>query len=171
MILSREVVVGILLALLIAGTVGGINYWKKYQEERLDELSALVYEFEKGRLSKEEVWKEVVGTPLEPYFLLISSGDLSEVLGSLRDKDMSSLFKEKYAHQTYKSGDASKALNLLEGIGKESFNYPSALLLRAVIYEETEKIDEAKNIYRELLRNFEGTYFGRIAYGFLLSSE
>ncbi len=172
MIISKDILIGIVLALLIAGAVGGFNYWKGYQEKKLDEIAALVYLYEKGDLKEEEVRDKVKGTPYYVYFLSLTSDNPSEIIKHLGDEELRKLFLEKEAFNLYRKKKYAKALEKLQTVDKGSFNYPSALLLKAFIYEAQNRKKEAKSIYEELIKDFGKTYFGRIAYGrFLLLKE
>ncbi len=168
MILSREILAGILLALLIASIVGGFSYWKRLQREKMEELATLVYRYELGEVKREEVEKKLRGTPLYAYFLLISGSDVEKALPQIKEEQLRSLLEERRAYELYAGGKADEALRILERIDKERFNYPSALLLKAFALEKKGDRKSAKEIYRELTKEFGGTYFGRVAYGFLL---
>ena len=167
MIFSREVLIGIALALLIAGAVGGFNYWKEYRNKKLDQVATLVYLYEKGEISREEVEERVKDTPYYVYFLAVSGGDPSKVANLLADEDLKSLYLEKSAYQLYELNKKREALSKLNSIHQDSFNYPSLLLLKAQIYEE-EKPHEAIEIYKKLQELYPGSYFARISRARLL---
>ncbi|WP_457601438.1 hypothetical protein [Hydrogenivirga sp.] len=168
MILNRDILIGIVLALLIATAVGGFNYWKKYKERKLDEVAELVYLYEKGELKREEVEDRVRGTPYYAYFLALTGASPSEVLKHIHDEDLSKLFKEKEAFLLYEGKKYKEALSKLATIKKEDFNYPSALLLRSFSHEELEEKDRAVALYEEIIENYKGSYFARIALARLL---
>ncbi len=169
MILSRDVLVGVLIALFIAGGVGGFNYWKKYREKKLDEVATLVYLYEKGELDREQVEERIKGSPYYPYFLALVGEKPSEIARFLKDGDLRSLFLEKEAYLLYSKKKYRDSIALLERVKKEYFNYPSALLLRAFNFEATGENEKALKIYEELSRYYGETYFGRIAIGRMLS--
>ena len=169
MIINRDVLIGILFALLLAALVGGFNYWKRYQEKRMDELASLIYLYERGKLSKEDLERKLKGTPLYPYFLIISGDDPSKAIPYVDDEQLGSLLRERKAYTLYKEKNYTDALNSLESIDKEKFNYPSALLLKAFTLQAKGDVKGAKEIYNQLSKDYKDTYFGRIAYGFLLS--
>ncbi|RLJ69914.1 putative negative regulator of RcsB-dependent stress response [Hydrogenivirga caldilitoris] len=171
MILNRDLLIGILLALLVAGAVGGFNYWKKYEEKRLDRLAEMVYLYEKGELKREEVEQKVKGTPYYPYFLAITSGETSQMLDSVEDPDVKKLFIEKASFLLYSKKKYEEALGKLSHIGKEDFNYPSATLLRAFIYEAKGDKEGALKLYKELIKDYPDTYFARISRAQLYSLE
>ena len=163
MIFSRDILVGIAVALLIALGVGGFNYWKRYQEERLDRVAELVYLYEKGKLRKEEVEPKVKGTPLYPYFLSLTGASPSDIVAHLKDEDLKKLFSEKEAFAYYVQKKYDRALNKLSLIGKGDFNYPSALLLKAFVYEDKGEKKEALSLYGDIIKSYAGSYFARIA--------
>ncbi len=169
MILSREILAGILLVLFIASLVGGFSYWRKHQREKMEELTTLVYRYELGEIKRNEVEKKVKGTPIYAYFLLISGSDVEKALSHTKEEQVRSLLEERKAYELYSEGRTEEALKILEKVGKDKFNYPSALLLKAFSLEKSGDRKSAKEIYRELTKEFGGTYFGRVAYGFLLT--
>lgn len=171
MILSREILIGILAVILLATAVGGLNYWGKYKEEKLNEVATLVYLYEKGELKAQEVEPQVKSTPFYPYLLAASGKSASQVAKHLEDKDLKSLFLEKEAYELYEEKKYEEALSKLKAIKEESFNYPSSLMLKAFIYEVQGKEEEAKKTYSILRDKYAGSYFSRIAYARLLSLE
>ncbi len=171
MILTKEILIGILVALFLASAVGGYNYWKEYQEKKLDEVATLVYLYEKGDLKKEEVELKVKGTPYYPYFLAVSGGKAQEVLKNLKDENLKKLYLEKTAFELYKEGKKEDSLNKLNSITEKDFNYPSALLLKAQINDLSGKTKEAKKLYEEIVEKYSNTYFARIATARLLELQ
>ncbi len=169
MIFSRDILVGLLIALLIASAVGGFNYWRKYQERKLDEIAEVVYLYEKGDLPREEALAKVKNTPYMLYFLVLTQDDPEEIARLLQDTELKKLFLEKSAYRIYKSGDPSTALQRLNTVSKEDFSYPSAMLLKAIVHESTGDLESARGIYSELSNSYGDTYFGRVAYARLLS--
>jgi len=169
MIFSRDILIGILIALLIAAGVGGINYWKKYKEKKLDELASVLYLYERGKISKERAEEKLKGTELYTYFLALTGREASEIVNLLKDKDLRSLYLEREAFTLYSKKDYDRSLSFLEKVDKERFNYPSALLLKAFDLEAKGDREGAKDIYRTLEKEYPETYFGRIASAFLLS--
>lgn len=168
MIFSRDVLIGVLLALLIAAGVGGINYWKKYKEKKLDELASVLYLYESGKVSKEEAEKKLKGTELYPYFLALGGGSASEIANLLKDKDLKSLYLEREAFTLYSKKEYDRSLSILEKVDKEHFNYPSALLLKAFDLEGKGDRKSALEVYKTLQKDYPETYFGKIASAFLL---
>ena len=171
MIINRDILIGILIALLLATLVGGFNYWKRYQKRKVDELASLIYLYEQGRVEVSELEGKLRGTPLYPYFLIVSGQDPSKAVPYVEDEQMGSLLRERKAYSLYVERKYKKALDLLKGIDEDKFNYPSALLLKAFTLEVEGNEGEAKEIYRRLQRDYKDTYFGKLAYGFLLSLQ
>ena len=167
MILSREILAGILLVFFIASLVGGFSYWRKHQREKMEELTTLVYRYELGEIKRDEVEKKVKGTPIYAYFLIVS-GETEKALPLVKDNQLRGFLEERKAYRLYTNGEVQEAVKILDNIGKDKFNYPSALLLKAFSLEKRGDRKSAKEIYRELTKEFGGTYFGRVAYGFLL---
>ena len=163
MILNRDILIGIAIAVLIATAVGGFNYWKKYQEKKLDEVAELVYLYEKGELKREDVEQKIKGTPYYAYFLAITGAEPSEVVKHLEDDDLRKLFVEKDAFGVYSEKKYEEALKELSQINEEDFNYPSALMLRAFVYEDRGEKKQALSLYEELVKDYPNSYFARIA--------
>lgn len=168
MILNKDVIVGILALALLMSAVGGWNWWEKRRAENLNNLAELVYRFEEGELTKEDVERKVKDSSLEPYFLAVSSGRAGDVAKKLGGGELASLFLEKEAYVLWKEGKGEKALSLLKGISKDRFNYPSTLLLKATLYKALGDRERALALYRELVGGFRDTYFGQVAYALLL---
>jgi len=171
MIFSRDLLLVIAFALLIAFGIGGFNYWQKYRERKLDEVAAVVYLYEKGTISKEEMLRKVKDTPFAPYALLITDGSPKEIAKHLKDEDMRKLFLEKNAFELYSAGSQETALGIVDAINRKDFNYPSALLLKAIIHESLGETETARKLYEELYSSYGDLYFGRIAYARLLLLE
>jgi predicted negative regulator of RcsB-dependent stress response len=163
MIWSREVLLGILIAFLISGLVGGYTYYRSYQEKRLDELAGLVYLHQKGELGEEEVLEKVKGTPIEAYLILSKGKFDPRVIDLVEDEDFKKLLIERHAYELYKEGKKELALKELEKINEDDFNYPSALLLKGLIYKSMGQKEKAMSLFGELASKFEGTYFGSVA--------
>ena len=168
MIFSKDILIGVILALLIAGAVGGFNYWQELKEKRLDEVASLVYLYEKGRLKAEEVEPKVKGTPYYPYFLAIKGEKPSLVRKFIEDEEVKKLFLEKEAYTLYEGKKYEESLKKLSSITEKDFNHPSAILLRAFIEESKGNVDKARELYEGLRAKFGNTYFSNIAYGRLL---
>ena len=171
MILSREVLLGVLFTFFIASVVGGLSYWKKYQERKMDELASLVYLYEQGKVSRAELEERLKGTPLYTYFLVVSGEDPSKAIPNVEDEQIRSFLREREAFRLYTERKYGEALSLLREVDEDKFNYPSALLLKAFTLQAKGDEKEATEIYRRLSKEYKGTYFGRIAYGFLLSTR
>ncbi len=171
MILSRGILAGILLVLLVAAAVGGFNYWKRYEEEKLDRLAALVYDYERGKVKGEDIEERLKDSPLYPYFLALTSKDPDAVFVYLKDEDIAPLFREKRTYLLYRKGKPAQALKEIGSVKKGDFNYPSSLLLKGIIHEALGEKEEAAKTYREIIEGYGGTYFGRMAEALLLSSR
>ncbi len=171
MILNRDILILISIALLIALVAGGVNYWKRYQEERLNQLAEIVYAYEKEKISPEEALEKVKDTPYAVYISLDLGKDFGDALTSIKEADLKKLLLERKAYELYKKGKPKEALKKLDKINKKDFNYPSALLLKAFIYEDLGYTDKARLIYNELFSDYGETYFGKVAYARLLELE
>jgi predicted negative regulator of RcsB-dependent stress response len=168
MIWSREILAGILLVLLIASAVGGLNYYKNYKAKKLEEVAYRVYLFELGKVGEEEILKAVKGTPYEAYVRALKGEEVADLI---EDEDIKKLFLEARAYRLYREGKLQEALRTLGEITEEDFNYPSAQLLKALILEKMGELKEARAIYVSLSAEMRGTYIGRVAYARFLSLE
>ena len=168
MIWSKEILIGILIVLLVASAVGGFNYYKGYRYKKLDEVAYKVYLFEAGKLEEDEVINIVKGTPYEVYLLALKGEDVAD---RVEDEDVRKIYLEARAYRLFKEGRPEEALKLIERIGREDFNYPSAQLLKGIILEKLGRIKEARSVYVKVSAEFRNTYFGRVAYARLLAIE
>ena len=162
--LPREVLLGILGALLLSVVVGSFHYYSQYKEQKLMEMSSVYTEYREGKLSKEEALKKLRGTVYE-LILRAGEGDIDETLA--KDEDLRSLALEKKAYMLYEKGKKEEALSLLESIDKDSFNHISSELLRAFILEERNP-EKSQEIYQEIAKRKELPYLSFIALGRLL---
>ena len=170
--INRDILIGIALALLLAGAVGGFNYYLKYKERKLDEVAKAVYLYERGDLKKEEVEKIVKGTPHYAYFLAVSGAPAQEVLKAVKTEEMTSLLKERYASELYDDGKLDESLKELSSIDKEDFNYPSASLVKSFAHAKKGDKKTATSLYNEIVSSdYKGTYFWKVAYAFLLKER
>ncbi len=173
MIFSREILIGILIALFIAGIIGGIDYYGRYKERKLNEVAELIFLYERGELKKEEVIDKVKDTPLYAYFLIISGAEPLEIVKNLKEEELKKLFIEKEAFKLYSSGQYDISLKRVSEIDEKNFNYPSSLLLKAFLLEEKGDIEGAKKVYQDIITRFPNTYFETVAKArlFMISRE
>ncbi len=170
--INRDILIGVALALLLAGAVGGFNYYLKYKERQLDKVAEAVYLYEQGKLKKEEVEKIVKGTSHYAYFLAVSDAPAREVLKAVKTEEMALLIRERYASELYESGKADKSLKEISSIKKEDFNYPSASLVKAFAHAKKGDKKTATSILNEIVSSdYKGTYFWKVAYAFLLKER
>jgi predicted Zn-dependent protease len=59
-------------------------------------------------------------------------------------------------------------LGVLNSIGKESFNYYSAQLLKAQVLLESNRKEEAKKVLESVLKEAKGTYWSNLAQALLM---
>jgi len=137
----------------------------------LDEIARAVYLYERGLLSREEVAEKVKGSPYTLYFLLLTEEDPRKIAEKAKDPELRKFFLERTAYELYRNGKFGEALKKLENVNKEDFNYPSALLLKAIIYESLGEFGTARELYSTLSASYRDSYFGRVAYARLLSLE
>lgn len=88
---------------------------------------------------------------------------VQDILNSLKDKDLRSIYQERLAYAYFLSGDYKKALDALKGIDERSFNYYSAMILKGMILERVGRREEADKLYAQVLSLAKGTYFGNLA--------
>ncbi|WP_461829096.1 YfgM family protein [Aquifex sp.] len=150
-----------IVALLVLG-VWGYNFYEFRKEEKLKEIAYKVYLYEKGKISYEEALKYAKDTPLYPYLQALK-GNYEDVEKSIKDEELKSLYAERVGAELYQKGKLAEAKKKAESVDKERFNYPSALSLRAFIYEKEGEKDKALGIWATLKKEFSDTYFGRLA--------
>ncbi len=88
---------------------------------------------------------------------------IQDILNSLKDKDLRSIYQERLAYAYFLSGDYKKALEALKGIDERSFNYYSAMILKGLTLERVGRKEEADKLYAQVLSLAKGTYFGNLA--------
>ncbi len=183
--LIRIVLLGVVLFVVVAGFLG----LKRWRDKKLSELSYQEYEIRRAIQSgdykrAEELIKKIQSdeSPYKPLVLsyrlyLEKEGvkvdevqTLQDLISSLKDEDILPLYKERLAYAYYLVGNNQKALELLNEISKDSFNYYSAQILKGMVLEKMGKKDQAKEIYVQVEKSAKGTYFGNLA-GALLMEE
>ncbi len=150
-----------IVSFLVLG-VWGYNFYESRKEEKLKKISYKVYLYEKGKVSYEEALKFAKDSPFYPYLQALK-GNYEEVERSVRDKELSSLYRERVSAELYRNRKFKEALEKVKGVNKDRFNYPSALILQGFIYEKEGKKDKALGIWATLKKEFSDTYFGRVA--------
>ncbi|WP_029551755.1 tetratricopeptide repeat protein [Thermocrinis jamiesonii] len=165
------------IALLLL--VGSFVLYKEWEKRRNQQVSYIEWEIRKylqsGDLDKvkgliEEGLKK--GGAFKPlilsYSLQIDVGKkeseiIQEMISNLRDEELIALYTERLAFAYFKEGQKEKALKVLESIGKERFNHPSAQLLKAQILLDMGKKDEAKSVLNQTIKDSKNTYWSNIA--------
>ncbi len=179
----------IVLVLLL---VGGFLFWKNYTNRKIQEISYKEYEVRKllqaGNYKKAQELIDSAsskGGPLKPLFLsyelyiadqgkgekINTAQVLREILKSLKDKELLSLYRERYAYELFKEGKSQEALRELESIREEDFNYTSALLLKAQILKREGKLEESKSVLKKIEEKSPGTYFANMAQALSLMGD
>lgn len=183
--------VGVPLLALLA-LVGGFLLWRHQQGRQLEELSYKEYEIRKliqaGNYKKAEEIISSASSKESPYRpLFLSYGlylaertkeqkvDLLQTLGQivedLKDPQLKAFYRERYAYELFKKGKHTQALQELEKIKEEDFNYASALLLKAQILEKQGKLQESKAILKKIEQKSSDTYFASVAQALSLRGE
>jgi predicted negative regulator of RcsB-dependent stress response len=165
-IIKLAVGVGVLMAI-----AGGVDYWKEKKYKEQDERAYMVYKLEREVIENPSPKKleELIKVSGGSVYALALASDLGReeyldtLIDKLSDEHLKKLFTEKKAYLLYRAGKNKEALKLLSEIKKEDFNYPSALLLKAIIYEKEGNIKKAKSLYETLLTKYPITYFGKVA--------
>jgi predicted negative regulator of RcsB-dependent stress response len=175
---------GLILAILLI--VGGFLFWDSYRNKKLQELSYKEYEIRKllqaGNYQKAlELIKSFPSKDRNLHALALSyelylslQGQkveekevLKSIIEGIKDKELKSLYRERYAYALFKGGDRQSALKELSQIGEEDFNYPSSLLLKAQILASEGKNKEAREAYEKLLKIAPNSYFANVAQAML----
>ncbi len=151
----------IVISVLVLG-VWGYNFYQSKKEEHLKKLAYKVYLYERGKISYKDVIKYVKGTPFYPYLQALR-GKFGEVLRTLEDEELRSLYIERIGAKLFKEGRLSEAEKKVKEISEERFNYPSALSLLGFIYEKEGKGRDALGLWAALKKKFPNTYFGKLA--------
>ncbi|MFN3976127.1 MAG: tetratricopeptide repeat protein [Aquificaceae bacterium] len=181
--------IGSLIAVVLL-FVGGFLLWDKYKKDKLEKLAYKEYEISKliqgGNYSKamEIIKSDKSAGPFKPLFLsyelyLAESSEekidegrvLNEMLESLKDRDLLSLYRERYAYYLFKQGKLQEALKELEKIGEKDFNYVSALLLKAQILKRQAKNKEAQETLSKVEEKSPNTYFSNMAQAMMLMGK
>ncbi len=170
-------VVGIIL--LIAGALIAWNY---YSEKKRSEYSYKEFELRRAlevgnRERAEQIIKELQDSkdfkPLALSYSIQMEGEdhtrtLKELVDSLKDKDLVSLYTERYAYELYRKGHKEQALKELEKVDSKSFNYTSASVLKAQILMDMGKTDTAKKILEQVSKVSPESYFTNLAKALIL---
>ncbi len=167
---SDIIKLGIAVGLLMA-VAAGVDYWKEKKQKEEDERAYRVYKIEEKVLDNpsEGNIAELLKVSGESVYALALASDLGKIeyldklMDKLEDEQLKKLFIEKKAFLLHKEGKSKEAVKLLSEIKEEDFNYPSSLLLKAVIYEELKDYERAKKLYELLLTKYPITYFGKFA--------
>ncbi|SHK13597.1 tetratricopeptide repeat protein [Thermocrinis minervae] len=133
---------------------------KQLQAEASYKEYALYNALQKQDYQKaKELIKQLEGTPFEPlalsYYVTYKElgGDkikvLEQVEKDVKDPQIKKLYTERLAFELYVSGKKDQALKVLEGVQKDDFNYPSALLLKAQILNDPKLYLEVKNLAKD----------------------
>lgn len=182
-------IVPLVLALFVVmGGFLGLKWWK---DKKLSELSYQEYEIRRAIQSgnykqADELIKKIQmdDSPYKPlvlsYKLYLEKEEgikvdevqiLQDLISSLKDKDIVPLYKERLAYAYYLIGNNQKALELLKGISRSSFNYYSAQILMGIVLENMGRKDQAKEVYSQVEKLAKGTYFGNLASALLMEEK
>jgi hypothetical protein len=155
-------------ALLLLGT-GLFILYKDWEKKRNFEASYLEWEIRRlVQSGEEEKVKKLIeeglkkGGAFKPLILSYALGGkedskkLLEIIPSLKDDQIKSLYTERLA------------LGVLNSIGKDSFNYYSAQLLKAQILLDSNRKEKAKKVLESILTEAKGTYWSNLAQALLM---
>ncbi|MEJ5339675.1 MAG: tetratricopeptide repeat protein [Aquificaceae bacterium] len=172
--------------------VGAFLLWKSYTNRKLQELAYKEYEIRKllqaGNYMKAKELIDSASSKDSSFRSLFLSYELymaehtkdvkvneeavaHEVVKSLKDRELQSLYRERYAYELFKKGKNREALRELEGIREEDFNYVSALLLKAQVLRKEGRTQEAQALLKKIEEKFPNTYFANIAQALSLMGE
>ncbi|HID65866.1 MAG TPA: hypothetical protein EYP32_03105 [Aquificaceae bacterium] len=152
---------------IIFAMVGGVwlyNFTKEQKINQLKEISYMVYLFEKGKISKEEILKATKGTPFYPY-VLAKLKEFEKLPKTIEDENLKKFFTERLLSSYYLKGKG-KYKDIVEKskkFKKEDFNYPSVKSLEAFSFEKLGNKTKAIPIWSSLKENYPNTYFGNLA--------
>jgi predicted negative regulator of RcsB-dependent stress response len=183
-----RIVLLVLALLVVMGGLGGLKWWK---DKKLSELSYQEYEIRRAIQSgnykqADDLIKKIqkVNSPYKPlvlsYELYLEKEEgikvdevrtLQDIISSLKDEDVAPLYKERLAYAYYLAGNNQKALELLKGISRNSFNYYSAQILMGLVLEKMGRKDQAKGVYSQVEKSAKGTYFGNLASALLMEER
>jgi predicted negative regulator of RcsB-dependent stress response len=167
-------------ALVLLGA-GLFILYKDWERKRNFEASYLEWEIRRlVQSGEEEKAKKLIeeglkkGSAFKPLILSYAldgkedSKKLLEIISSLKDDQIKSLYIERLAFAYYKEGQKEKALGVLNSIGKENFNYYSAQLLKAQMLLDSNRKEEAKKVLESVLKEAKGTYWSNLAQALLM---
>lgn len=184
----RDIILRVgILTLVAISVVGGFLLWERYKRGKLEKIAYKEYEISKliqsGNYQKaKDLIREASAEdgPFKSLFLSyqlylafdskekVDEGKvIKEILESLKDEDLKSLYRERYAYYLFKQGKGQEALAELEKIREEDFNYVSALLLKAQILQREGKEVEAREVLRQVIEKSPDTYFANVAFALL----
>ncbi|MEZ0360619.1 MAG: tetratricopeptide repeat protein [Hydrogenobacter sp.] len=181
----------VIFAIVVFFLIGVFFAWRWWEDKKLSEISYKDYEirlaiqsenYEKAEKLVQSVAKERSPyTPLALSYMLyierkgqVGGNDiklLQEILSSLRDKELVSLYKERLAYAYFSVGNYQKALEVLESVKSDDFNYYSAQILKGLVLEKMGRGDQAKAVYSQVEKLARGTYFGNLASAFLMEER
>ncbi len=176
----RYLIIGIFV-LLILGIVGIYFYEKKLKEEK-NQASLMAYEIsqlyennkDKELLKKIEEFKSKYGDTdyiklvLTYEYLVkkeqnkLKAEDLDNLITKMNTDNLKAYLKEFKAYLLYRNKKYKEALNILNSITQQDFNYISALTLKAIILK-TENNPEYKNILEQVKNLAKTPYFKQLA--------
>lgn len=182
--------VGGLIAIILL-SVGGFLLWDNHKKGKIQELSYKEHEVGKlvnsGNYTKA---RELIastqseGGPMaaliQSYELLIAENSeekvdegkvLQSMVKNLQDRDLLSFYRERYAFYLFKQGKLEQALNELNSIREDDFNFLSATLLKAQILQKQGKEEDAKKLLEIVKEKGKDSYFANIAQAFGLVGE
>ncbi len=166
--------------LLVLG-VGLFLLYKDWEKRRNFDVSYLEWEIRRlvqsgeddkaKKLIEEGLKKGGAFKPLILSYTLERKEDIKrllEIISSLKDDQIKSLYTERLAFAYYREGQKDKALGLLNSIRKENFNYYSAQLLKAHVLLDTNRKEEARKVLETVLKDAKGTYWSNLAQALLM---
>ncbi|MFN3813972.1 MAG: tetratricopeptide repeat protein [Aquificaceae bacterium] len=165
--------------LLLSGALLG---WKWWEEKKLSKISYEEFLIRERIVSgdykdAESLMNDALksSTPYKPLILSYKlylerengKGNdikyIEEILNSLEDKDLRSIYQERLAYAYFLSENYQKALDALKSIEETRFNYYSAMILKGLILEKVGRKEEAEKLYAQVMSLAKGTYFGNLA--------
>ncbi|MCS7083926.1 MAG: tetratricopeptide repeat protein [Aquificaceae bacterium] len=160
------------LPILIVSSFLAYNHFRK---STLENASYLEFRISQAvsKENKEAALKDISSAKVEPrtfralinsYKLVLNkSDDPSSTLEDISDSELRSIYLERKAYYLFSQGKPKEALDVLNSIRRDSFNYQSSLLLKAQVLIALGDKQTATQTLEEIIKTKPDSYLANIA--------